>query len=89
MVLTIKDSPSHISTVLQMARIVILGYGGGLSPPLSYWEVVGSSPTASISRLGFFIQGRNSNGFLRPKMFRIYSPPNKITLWPICSHVLL
>ena len=27
------------------------------------WEVVGSNPTAGMSRLGFFIQGRNSNGF--------------------------
>ena len=34
-----------------------------LSPPLSDWEVVGSNFTAGMSRLGFFIQGRNSNDF--------------------------
>ena len=35
----------------------------GVTPPLSDWEVVGSNSTAGMSRLGFFIQGRNSNGF--------------------------
>ena len=52
-------------------------------------EVVGSNPTAGMSRLEFFIQGRNSSGIPLRKMFLIYSPPNKITSWPICSHVLL
>ena len=35
----------------------------GAMPPLSDWEVVGSNPTAGMSRIGFFIQGRNFNGF--------------------------
>ena len=49
----------------------------------------GSYPTAGMGRLGFFIQGSSFNGFPWPKMFCIYSPPNKITSWPICSHVSL
>ena len=55
-------------------------------------ELLGGSgfePMAGMSRLGFFIQGRNSNGFPLPKMLRINSPSNKITLWLICSSVSL
>ena len=48
-----------------------------------------SYSAVGMSRFWFFIQGRNSNGFPWPKMFRIYSQPNKITSWPICSRVLL
>ena len=61
----------------------------GVTAPLTDWEVVGLNPTASISRIGYSIQGRNFNSFTKPKIFRIYSPHNKITLWPICSRVLL
>ena len=32
---------------------------------------------------------RLSNGFPNPQMFLIYSPLNKISLWPICSRVSL
>ena len=35
----------------------------GVMPPLSDCEVVGSNPTAGMIRIGFFIQGRNFNGF--------------------------
>ena len=31
--------------------------------PLSDWEVGGSNPTAGMSMIGFFIQGRNFYGF--------------------------
>ena len=36
----------------------------GVMPPLSDWEFVDSNPMASMSRIGFFIQGRNFNSFL-------------------------
>ena len=61
----------------------------GVMPPVSDWKVVGSNPTAGMSRIRVLIQGRNFTGYPLPKLFRIYSPPNKITLWPICSHELL
>ena len=35
----------------------------GLAPSLSNWEVVGSNPTAGMSRIGFVIQARHFNGF--------------------------
>ena len=36
----------------------------GVMSQLSDWEVVGSNPTAGMSRIGFFfIQGRNFTGF--------------------------
>ena len=35
----------------------------GLAPPLGDWSVVGSNPTADMSRIGFFMQGRNFHGF--------------------------
>ena len=35
----------------------------GVAPPLSDWEVVGLNPTASMSRIGVFMQGRNVSGF--------------------------
>ena len=48
-----------------------------------------SNPTAGMSRTVIFIHGRNLNGFPEPKMFRTYSPTNKITLWPIWCHVIV
>ena len=33
----------------------------GVNSPLSDWEVVGSNPTAGMSRIGFFMQGRHFN----------------------------
>ena len=50
-------------------------------PPLSEWGVVGSNPTAGMSRIGFYIWGRNINGFSQLKMFHIYSPPRSL-FWP-------
>ena len=44
-----------------------------VTPPLSAWEVVGSNPTAGISRIGF---KKFPNVSL---MFLIHSPTNKIT----------
>ena len=61
----------------------------GVTPPLSDWEVVGSNPTAGMSRIRLVLSRKKINGFPKPKMFRIYSLNNKITLWPICSFVLL
>ena len=44
-----------------MAEWLVWWTSIGVKTPLSDWKVVGSNPTASISRIGFFIQERNVN----------------------------
>ena len=61
----------------------------GVISPLSDWEVVGSNPTAGMSRIGFLSREEISIVFPSRKRFVFHSPPNKCTLWPICSPVLL
>ena len=61
--LSIKKIPGRLKSCPQWS----IGEGSGLTevltPPLSDWEAVGVNPTADRRRMGFFIQGRNSNGF--------------------------
>ena len=56
---SISGRVCHANSVAKWLRWTNLG----VTPPLSDWKVVGLDPTSGMSRVGFFIKGRNFNGF--------------------------